>query len=714
LVDINKVKINEADLDLVEQNLLEYFANSDEFKSYNFKAGALPAFIRVAKFVIRNLAFQLNRSIESIFLDTATLEDTIYSLIQNFNYIPQLNKPAKRYLKVIYDLESASYTPSASSTFKIFLNTIKYNDSYVFVPTLRDKWQQDYYTDISSTAYVDQNMFYYYMNKTLKSTGGYQLEATMPVYQAKWNVVTHTVNTADPGTMTVELEDGSGNYYGDKVIQDSIRVFVKETSGTWYEYDNLRLGLFDQDNLRAYNLTYDKTTGLSIVFDIDHLSRTLLDTEDVRIFFATTEGEDINDEQGNNTFDYEDVYDFQILEVDANSNETQIVSVNSTSGSDPRTISPTGAEAYFSATLVDGENNLAFFDNGIGKQTLDSMKISAPLFRVTQGRAVTETDYNYLLGGKFSEYKGIKAWSGAREYLDMTEMINTQRDTYLTKSGTVYSGSETEIFNMMTEVIRNLYDDGILAIDSVLHSDLNSGKYRRDLGFVYYSFFDDSFQFVNTSENTTEIIKYLDKYKILTMYFKYMNPVFMLLKPKIKLTVNPAYASSFSVYDMKKNIFEKINDDVSYDRVVDLKDLNGYLLNFDSVQAVDSISATAKLKFKNVSDTANDLIYVRTFTKFATTLNNSIKAYDSSNNLITVATITTDNSGGCFVNGDDGGGDNSSNQTLGNLRFLNTTATSGYDVLYIDDVKFSGLKFNGIRENVIGIESIEDIELIVE
>jgi len=719
----DRILINQADLDLIEQNLITYLnADGSPFKGYNFKSGPLAGIIRIAKFIIRNLSFQLNKTVQEIFLDTATLDEVIYSLIKNFNFIPGLNRPAKKYLKMKFDLKSAGLVPSSSDHFKVYWNTAQYTSSYNFIPTLRDKWQEEYYTNASASDYVDQNMFYYYMQRITTETEDY-LAAIMPVYQADW---THSEWTFNSVTMSqeFELKDGSSNYYGDKVVAESIRVFVKELSGTWYEYKNIRLGLFDYDTLRAFRINYDTAKGLTIEFNIDHLSREIQDTETVRIFYAITEGDDINEVTGDNVFNNTKFNDLQIYSVDPTGTATSIFE----SLSNGTSISPLTAYAtYFSSFLVDGEamimddestntTHLAYFDNGVGPQDITSIKKSAPLFYVTQGRAVTEDDYNFLLDSKFVEYKDIKAWGGQREFYDMTELITDEIDSALSydPATSIYSGTFDDVFSAVTNILLQQYSNGALTVNSVDYQSIQDGKYRSDRGFVYYSFFDDNFQFVSTSENKSEIVQYLDQYKILTMYYKYLDPVFVLLKPRVVMTINKGYTKSFNIYEMKQNIYNWFNSDIAFDRKIDLKELNSYLLSFDEVDAVDSIGFTAKLKIKT-PDTVDDYAYIRAFNKFSGELNNKpIKVFNGTS-LVELATISTnDGNVNITVGGSNISYTDSANIQKGIVRFQPWSDLLNYSYFYIDEISFASFKLRSIRESVLGVENVNDISLVLE
>ena len=692
----DKIKVNEADLGLIENNLIDYLKSDPRFENYNFKAGALPVFIRVAKFVVRNLAFQLNKTVEEIFLDTATLEPAIMSLIQNFNFIPEMRRPAKRYLKINYDM--TGYTPQLNSQFKMFFNSFKYTTDFQGIPTLRDKWQQQHYTDMDVNDFLYQNMFYCQLEKNIGDPD--LLETVIPVYQAQWTAIEEVVDILD-FNQKIELVDGDGNYYLDKVVKDSIRVFVRENADSqWYEYFNVKEGNFDEE-LRTYNMTYNVENGLGIQFDIDHLSRSILDGEVVRVFFAITEGDEINDSQGTNVFDHEDFFDFQILEVETDGSENVIAEWLSSGGASTMIPADMASEERFVAELIDGDGVLALFDNGVEKQSLDSIKISAPLFRSTQGRAVTESDYNVLLKNKFSEYKEIRAWGGQREFYDVEELLNASIAVY------------PDPVQAFKNVLMNLYKEGNLSIESPTYTDIEDGKFRRDLGFVYYTFFDEGFNFAHDSENVEEIVKYLDGDKILTIYFRHFSPIFNLLRPRIKVTLNPSFASEFSYLETKKYIRDWVNNNMSQRRI-DLQDLNSYLLALDSVGSVDYIRFTSMAKYLHKATPEENV--VRIFNRFDGEQVMSLKHW-SGDELVEIATLWT-------ISGNNelwltiGGADSlvgTVNKEVGFMKFSSASLNAfAGESLYIDGIETTGLKVNSLRECFVGIERISDIEIIAE
>jgi len=739
-----KVPINESDFDKIQANMKTFLSRpGSTFENYGFSAGVMKGLIDFGSYVVHYMSYQLNKSIEEIFADTALLEDSIYSLMNNFNYIPKLKTPAKRYLKIEYDLTGITY--NTGSTFKLFVNNIAYTNTLNMITTLRDKWQDEYYTNASSTAYVSQNLSYHYMNHYTDS--GNYLKAIVPAYQAEW--VNQEIAIGSSYDQYTWLQNSSSIKYGDKSVVDSLRVFVKEGGFTWYEYKNLKRGLFD-DNKRAFNIVYDKDNGIKVEFGIDNFSRELADGETLRMYYPVTDGEDASEATGATSFVNTDVDDIQIVEITAdgdikiiyesnnNGINTSVANITTPLSDAQGTTagfavsgSLTAGQIYASSKLelsLQDENSVpAYMDNGSDRQSTESIKKSMTLFFSTQGRAVTETDYNAILRSKFTEFKDIRVWGGNREFIDNDVLIQGETETGLTEfddSGTTkYKGTLTELKSVFNEILRKRYISNTLTVENVQYTDITSGKYTRDVGHIYYSFYDEGFRFVDSDANQEEITGYLDDFKILTLYFRYFNPNFTLIKPKITLKLKAAYYKSFDIGTMRGNIRDYVNDMSKFDAKFDIADLTAHLLTYDSVELVKNVSYSAKLKVRNSYD-ANDstaardnYIYIRTYTPITQDLNSTIA---TSHTLTSVGDVV-------YIDGSEAG---TINKISGNIRIRNFNVTSEGSSssttddlgspfftdseFYIDDVSFSGNVIYSAKENVVGIENVTDIVLTLE
>lgn len=133
--------------------------------------------------------------------------------------------------------------------------------------------------------------------------------------------------------------------------------------------------------------------------------------------------------------------------------------------------------------------------NGTDEETIESIKERAPQFYTTQNRAVTETDYNVLLK-TYSSYdifhSGI-IWGGEKEYIDQN---NLQQETTQTK----------------------------------------------DLGHVYISALKTDYTHLDSNEQT-DLLTFLERFKIITLFYKYMYPSIVNIIP----TINIKYLSNLDL-----------------------------------------------------------------------------------------------------------------------------------------------------------------------
>jgi len=689
------IKINESDFTKVRKSLKEYLNTSGSpFENYNFETSGLSGMLDFGSSIIQYLSYQMNRSVSEIFMNTALLDETVYTLMSNFNYLPFMRKPAKKYMKIRYNLNSTATANSSTDSYTLTLNNGLYTDDYKMIPTFRDKWQSTDYEDANPNAFLNQNVASFNMDHI--EVGGIKYaQAIIPMFQAEWDVNEYVAVSGFDNTYF--LRDGSGDSYNDKVVADTIRVFVKELDTNWYEYSNIRDGLFDE-NERSYNLTYDQTNGLTVVMGIDRISRELEIGETLRIFFAVTEGEDINTVSGSSTFNntkyetikvYNDTDSAYVLESEGGDGTTATVSTGTA-----------GLLETFLLEEIDTDSDSAIFDNGAAMQTLASIKTAAPLFLTTQGRVVTEQDYNTVLQAKFTEYGGIYAWSGGREFIDIEQMLTDNIG-----AGTTFTLAQC--LTAMKSTMEEMNTGNDFVIDMVSYNDLQDGKYVKDKGWVYVTYYNDGFKFARSTANDTEIETFLSNKKILTIFQKFMNPNFCLLKPEITVKAASAYSSEISSLTTKQKIRDFVNDNVEFNQIFNTNDIYDYLVSLDEIDQVSNISFTVKDKFKNNDD--DDYIYVRLFTPIAADLNTKLTTADGTE----VADIT---SSGTVVS-IDGTVAGDINKSLGLMRFKttgNVTSNSSYTELYIKNISITGNRIYAFRENIVGIEGVADIKLVIE
>jgi len=161
------------------------------------------------------------------------------------------------------------------------------------------------------------------------------------------------------------------------------------------------------------------------------------------------------------------------------------------------------------------------------------------------------------------------------------------------------------------------------------------------------------------------------------------------------------------LFDTKTLIKNWVNEKSKTQTRIDLQDMFSMLLAMDEVDVVDSISSTSKIKYFH--ETGENT--VRVFNRFLGNQNCQMKVWIA-NELTTIANLTTNSADEVLIDGIVAG---KVNPRIGALQFESAILTP-YEgqTIYIDNLKLSGLKINQLRESVVGIERISDIELIVE
>lgn len=276
---------------------------------------------------------------------------------------------------------------------------------------------------------------------------------------------------------------------------------------------------------------------------------------------------------------------------------------------------------------IDITNN-DVLQNGTDEEDADAIKLRAPLFYTTQNRAITEDDYNILIK-KWSKYDILDSaiiWGGENEYID---------------------------------------SDGNIIYSSLL----------KDLGHVYISALKTDYDYLSSSE-ITEIEEFLTKYKIITLFFKFLDPVFVQLTP----TINISYGTlvGFDITDVEDQINDYLATLNSYDTSFYLSNLINYVDDIDNI-VYTYITYTTSFKAKH-----EDYKVIRL------------------NNAVTAGSVTGTVNG--FTMTDDGAGTlNWNGNPVGTIEY-----TDGFIVL---DTTFGGLTTSDTYEIQFTYDDIQKITL---
>ena len=133
-----KTPITELDFDSVKDQLKTYLSTQTQFKDYNFEGSNMSVFLDVLAFNTFQNNFYTNMAFNEMFLDSASLKNSIISHAKELNYVPRSRKSAKAVVQVT--ITDTSIT-----------------DSTVSIPTYTNfssNYQGDLYNFVTNRTYV--------------------------------------------------------------------------------------------------------------------------------------------------------------------------------------------------------------------------------------------------------------------------------------------------------------------------------------------------------------------------------------------------------------------------------------------------------------------------------------------------------------------------------------------------------------------------------
>jgi hypothetical protein len=630
------------------------------------------------------------------------------------------------------------YSTDDASNFTLKFTHAVYDSGDYGVPTMRDVYQE--------SEYIQSVLDIYNENKVILNIEPYidttnyrrYLKAKIPLMQANWRTV-EINNIADitelDGSqklyLTVDGLKDVNSEYKDAVLKETVRVFVLPSGYSNWTTESIEFtNIMDQPlsaNLNQFKLNYDQTYGLYVKFNISNFSKELQTGDKLRAIFATTKGDDINDVEGTNEFNptagnMADIGYLQINETNGSTlyeTELGVVAVGSNTYSE-------GGSNYDAITLrmVDENDNLDTFDDGQAKQDLDSIKEIAPLYYNAQGRAIIADDLYPIVKSKFTEFRDIAVWGGHTEFLDLNQVLNDAFDDNDITAPSSLTLSEFKLAFRQANYQVSKY--GLLAVESIIDSSINSGDYKPDLGHFYYSLIGQNFDFETQASTYSMIEDFIDGKKIETIFMKHMYPTYLCMNINLVLKVNKAYTNNISASDLKQRIRDYVNTKTYYaKKTFNIEDLKSVIQDYDEISLVTSLNITYNAKIKPtavsvpLTPTISEYTYLRVFNQLTgdigspsviNAVDNNGKQYrfysdSSSTPVIKIQDVA---SGVIYTQ--------TSwlfNENLGMLRFQYDFNDADY--VYINNIPIRNLN-NQILSNkecILGVEFVDDINIIL-
>jgi hypothetical protein len=94
----SKLKVAELDFDAIKSNLKNFMGDQNEFADYDFDASALSVLLDLLAYNTHYNAFYLNMVVNEMFLDTASIRNSVVSRAKHLGYTPQSVRGSKAYV----------------------------------------------------------------------------------------------------------------------------------------------------------------------------------------------------------------------------------------------------------------------------------------------------------------------------------------------------------------------------------------------------------------------------------------------------------------------------------------------------------------------------------------------------------------------------------------------------------------------------------------
>jgi hypothetical protein len=344
-----EIKYTELDFNLIKENLKNFLKSQDKFKDYNFDGSSISMLLDVLAYNTGYNAFYLNMLASEMFLDTASLRDSVVSRAKHLGYVPRSVRTLRATIN--YEIEFLS-SIAEIPTVLIMLNT------------------QEFFSDVDGIRYT------FYPNRSTAFTKigerRYRIE-NLELIEGKRFTHEYVVNDATPIKQRFVIPN-------ENVDTSTISVRVKDSESS----NVVRLYTLNTDILTAkstdLSYTIQQYAGLSyeIIFGDGIIGKKPENGSIIIIDYVVSSGDGAT---GANSFRTG-------LLLGEGINPNGAIDNHGT----PQTVS-------VAAEYSDVES-------------IESIKLLAPNSYDAQNRAVTKNDYETLIKRDVSVVDFVRVWGG--------------------------------------------------------------------------------------------------------------------------------------------------------------------------------------------------------------------------------------------------------------------------------------------------------------
>lgn len=330
-----RLNVTELDFDDIKGNLKTFMRNQNEFKDYDFEGSGINALLDVLAYNTHYLAMNVNMAANEMFLDTASLRESVVSHAKTLGYTPNSARAPIGYVNVTLNNFGAltSATIPAETVFTASVDDV----SYQFVTV------SEYTTAVSNGVLSFSNI---------------------PIYEGTYTKNRYTVDNKNV--------DQKFKLTSDRADTTTLKVQVFENAAaTTFTTYTLATDITQvKSDSNVYFLQEANDGRFEVYFGDGIVGKKLSDNNVVVLNYVVTNKGKANSATG-----------FRTTATISGITDVTTATVSAASG---------GAEP----------------------ESIQSIKLNAPLDYAAQGRAVTPEDYKSIIPKVYSNTKSVQVWGG--------------------------------------------------------------------------------------------------------------------------------------------------------------------------------------------------------------------------------------------------------------------------------------------------------------
>lgn len=354
----SKIAIDGLDFFEIKSRLKQFLSTQDKFKDYNFEASGMNILLDLLSYNTHYINYYTNMVANEMFLDTATVRDSVVSHAKLLGYTPSSNTGARAKVSLTVPAE-ADGSP-----------TIEFLPKYsIFSANL---------PNIGNVAFTFRNLQAYKFEPKSYNSSGIILEYWIPeieIAEGKSTITTYIVDTSNNPSQRFVIPESN-------VDISSLKIRVQTSTSDLTGYDKYWERVIDPIQLNQDSLNYF-----------------VQETENGK--FEVYFGDDV---VGKGVRNGNVVIMEYIITVD---DPTLANGLGTDDEETKRTFKLEGSEF--------ANPDVAVIQNALGgavRETTDSIKYYAPRGFQAQDRAVTVEDYAYTIAKEYPFADSVYVWGG--------------------------------------------------------------------------------------------------------------------------------------------------------------------------------------------------------------------------------------------------------------------------------------------------------------